>query len=81
MWECKLCRRLLDQEDKTCWSCDGKRKDVELLKDRVVEADNIIEMSQQDKNAWECKICRRLLDRKDKTCWSCDGKREDVELK
>lgn len=81
MWECRLCRRMLDDKDETCWSCGGKRADVELLKERKVEEDNIIDISHRDDNHWECKNCRRLLTDKDDECWSCGGKRADVELK
>jgi len=28
MWECKKCRRELEDEDLTCWSCGGGREDV-----------------------------------------------------
>jgi hypothetical protein len=28
MWECKKCRRELEDEDLTCWSCGGRREDV-----------------------------------------------------
>ncbi|NIM17782.1 MAG: hypothetical protein GTO45_37880 [Candidatus Aminicenantes bacterium] len=28
MWECKKCRRELEDEDLTCWSCGGSREDV-----------------------------------------------------
>lgn len=81
MWECKLCRRLLEEDDETCWSCNGKRAEVELVKEKKVGEENIIEMSRPDKKAWECKVCRRLLDDSDAECWSCGGKRADVELK
>ena len=81
MWECRLCRRLLDDEDKMCWCCGGKRADVELVKEKKVEEDNIIDMSYRDENNWECKNCRRLLTNKDDECWSCGGKRADVESK
>ena len=81
MWECRLCRRLLDDQDKTCWSCGGKRAAVELLKQSKGEEDNVIDMSHRDGKTWECKACRRLLEARDKECWSCGGKRADVELK
>jgi len=29
-WECRLCRRILEESDTSCWSCGGTRKDVEL---------------------------------------------------
>lgn len=28
MWECKKCRRELEDEDLTCWSCGGRREEV-----------------------------------------------------
>jgi hypothetical protein len=34
MWECKICRRILEDEDLTCWSCGGKREDVGLTQDQ-----------------------------------------------
>jgi hypothetical protein len=34
MWECKICRRILEDEDLTCWSCGGKREDVALTQDQ-----------------------------------------------
>jgi hypothetical protein len=30
MWECKKCRRELEDEDLTCWSCGSRREDVGL---------------------------------------------------
>jgi len=30
MWECKICSRVSEDADITCWSCGGKKEDVEL---------------------------------------------------
>lgn len=36
MWECKICRREIEAGDTTCWSCGGKKGDVELVEDKNV---------------------------------------------
>lgn len=81
MWECRLCRRFLDDEDETCWSCGGLRTAVELIKEKKPQDDDIIEITPQHVKTWECKTCRRLLDDGDEECWSCGSKRTDVESK
>ena len=54
MWECKKCRRELEDEDLTCWSCGSKREDVGLTLDRdeTAKADESFEESRAD---WESR--------------------------
>jgi hypothetical protein len=72
-WECPKCKRTLEETDKTCWSCGGKREDL------LGSTGPKIKKTVKNLKDWECRFCKRTLDGKDRTCWSCGGKREDVE--
>jgi hypothetical protein len=52
MWECKKCRRELEDEDLTCWSCGGKREEVSstLAPGETAAAGEPVEESPAD---WE----------------------------
>ena len=52
MWECKKCRRELEDEDLTCWSCGSRREDAGLTvaPDEAARAGESIEESPAD---WE----------------------------
>jgi hypothetical protein len=52
MWECKVCRRVLDDEDLTCWSCRGKREDVEFIQDQdgMAQSKEGPDFSQEEKS-------------------------------
>ena len=75
MWECRICRRILEEEDETCWSCSGLREHVE--KEAITS--NTVQTGESDEDnrqfTWECSICRRLLEDEDKSCWSCGSSR------
>ncbi|MCI0470274.1 MAG: hypothetical protein L0Y73_01290 [Candidatus Aminicenantes bacterium] len=81
MWECRMCRRSLDDEDETCWSCGGLRTAVELIKEQKPQDEDSDEIIPQPGKTWECKICRRMLDDSDEECWSCGSKRTDAAAK
>ena len=78
MWECKICRRLLEEEEGTCWSCSGLREHVEIVQ---IEVEKPREEQPGDDSrhfTWECSICRRLLEEEDQSCWSCGSPRPGV---
>lgn len=52
MWECKKCRRELEDEDLTCWSCGGRREEVgsTLAPGETAAAGEPVEASPAD---WE----------------------------
>lgn len=80
MWECRLCKRVHEDDDDQCWSCGGHRAHVEISPEKEKEAERVIGIEQGKEDIWECRVCRRLLEGTDTACWSCGGKRTDVEI-
>jgi len=79
MWECKICRRLLEEEDETCWSCSSLREQVEITQIATEELGEEQPGDDERHFTWECSICRRLLEEEDETCWSCGSPRPGVD--